>query len=177
MIVLIIILSLLFLILIWLLVIPIQIIVNSDGPFLKVNIVSIGSAGVYLVENIPVLRIDVPFVKKDIPFTSFRGKSKKEKPVKTEKDKPKKSKKKSFSKKRLKWILRLFRIPGSFVLKRANVNIDTGDVITNAYMFPLFGYLDGHRKNWSWSVNYFGEIEIYLILQSSVLRMIYVYLK
>jgi len=124
--------------------------------------------------GIPVLQLRGFFLSKDIPFNRFGAKSKKA--AKTKK-KIKKKEKSSFSRKRVKWLLRLFRIPGSFRVTEINVNIDSGDYIVNAYMYPVFGQLHNLRPGWSWAVNYFGEIKLYLILQSSLIRMIYVYFK
>jgi hypothetical protein len=124
--------------------------------------------------SMPVLKLRGFFLSKEIPFNRFGADSKK---TTRPKKKFKKKKKSSFSRNRKKWLLRLFRIPGSFRLTEINVNIDSGDYIVNAYMYPVFGQLHNLRPGWSWNVNYFGEIKLYLILQSSLIRMIYVYFK
>jgi len=172
--ILIILLAVFFILLAWLLLAPIQIIVDSAGPSLMIRVVSVGSADVYFQDGIPLLRIRGFFLSKDIRFDRFGSSS-----TMTDKDKTKvgKKKRKPFSRKRRKWLIRLFRIPGSFRLIKINVNVDSGDYILNAYLYPVFGQLHNLRPGWSWAVNYFGEIKLYLIIQSSLIRMIYVYFK
>ena len=164
--------SILLLIMIWLLLVPVQLIIDSDVPSIMIRMISVGSAVILLKEHTPVLKLQGFFLTREIPFMKSRGKSE---DIKKERKK-KKQRRFRFTKK-TKWLLRVLRIPRSFRIKRINVNIDTGDYIINAYIFPVFSQLNDHRPGWTCSVNYFGRNQIYLILQTTLIRMLYIIFK
>jgi hypothetical protein len=168
----------------WLLLAPIQIIIKSEEHLLKFSVVSIGYATIVLEDDDFTLSFRIAFFSRRLSLNELwkkrklQGDHKEGDKNEFEEDlKRKKKKTRTISKKKRKWLLRLFRIPKSFKVRELFVNVDTGDYILNAYLFPVFGLLNYYRPEWSCSVNYYGRNQVSLFLQSSLLRMIYVFLK
>lgn len=167
----------------WLLLAPIQLVLKSEEGLLKFSVVSIGYAAIVYTDNEFLLRFRVAFYSRSLSLDEMirkrkeKGDHKEGNEKKWKDDQKKKKKKNPVSKKNRKWLLRLFRIPNSFKVREFFVNVDTGDYILNAYLFPVFGLLNYYRPDWSCSVNYYGRNQVSLIIQTTLIRMIYVYFK
>ncbi|NOX47206.1 MAG: hypothetical protein GXO89_09545 [Chlorobi bacterium] len=94
-----------------------------------------------------------------------------------EKKKGGKKKKKKEKRKRLQRIrtlqnmglfaLRLtWRTARTFKLRKLKLNIDTNNVVANAYLIPIFTILNGNRTQLS--VNYSGQIGVHIVYENSV---------
>jgi len=54
----------------------------------------------------------------------------------------------------------------TFKLRKLEINIDTSNVVTNAYLIPIFTFLNGERTQLS--VNYSGFIGVDIAYENSV---------
>lgn len=68
----------------------------------------------------------------------------------------------------LRTLLRMLR---SFHVQELEVEVDTGDYVRNAYLYPLFYFLSDGRKQWL--VNYKGINRIRMVIQNRPIRMLY----
>ena len=87
---------------------------------------------------------------------------------------PKKKKKmaRKLTRKRIRLVLKIvWQIIKSFKLKQLKLNIDTGDVIRNAYLVPVFAV--AYRENIRLSVNYEEQNEFLLHFENSIGRMLF----
>lgn len=57
-------------------------------------------------------------------------------------------------------------------LKTLYLDIDTEDVISNAYLIPVFAGL--HRNNINLSVNYAGNVEMIINVENNIFRIVVV---
>jgi hypothetical protein len=118
-------------------------------------------------DQIFFLRIRVVFIK--INFYPFKKKEKKAifKRKKSEK-------KRNLPGRKTIWLMtKIFRkIIKSSRLKTLYLNIDTEDVITNAYLIPIFAGL--HRNNINLSVNYAGNVEMIINVENNIFHMLIV---
>lgn len=74
------------------------------------------------------------------------------------------------------WILKkVIKVIKSFKIKELFLNIDTGDVIYNAYLYPLFYFLGGHNR--SLFVNYSGEVQFKVTIQNRLINMLIAFIK
>ena len=65
------------------------------------------------------------------------------------------------------FVLRLtWKTAGTFKLRKLKMNIDTNNVVTNAYLIPIFTYLNGERTQLS--VNYSGFTGVHIAYENSV---------
>ena len=108
---------------------------------------------------------------------SFTGFTVMEKVVDRGKDVEPKSKKKRTSKKgntrrTLRTVLSVLR---SFRVRRWDVDIDTGDFATNAYLFPVVYMLSRWRG--AWRVNYKGDVVIRVAVDNSPFRILRAWLR
>ena len=67
----------------------------------------------------------------------------------------------------LKTVLSLIR---SFRMRRCEINVDTGDFATNAYLYPVTSMLNSWRGRWR--VNFNGDVEVHLLIDNSLWRVI-----
>lgn len=58
----------------------------------------------------------------------------------------------------------------SFKLKKFSLNIDTGNVLTNAYLFPVFAVFGGRK--YQLSVNYASKNEFIIHYQNNLLTIL-----
>ena len=83
--------------------------------------------------------------------------------------KKKKLKKQSKKTKRLLTIKKVFRVLKTFKIKRFFLDIDTGDCIVNAKLYPVFGLLN--YKGGHFNINFNGRNKLVLHIQN---RPIYI---
>ncbi|MBC8489315.1 MAG: hypothetical protein H8D45_25105 [Bacteroidetes bacterium] len=63
----------------------------------------------------------------------------------------------------------------SFKLRRFNLNIDTDDVILNAFLIPVFTFVN--RKNIWLNINYNGELSLILLVENRVINILLVMIR
>ena len=150
---------LLLVLLTYLLFLPIDIVLNSTNRQFFVRLGSLVRAD--LVEDKEYL-MRVDFRTLFMRFRYYPLKRKKSK-KKTEK----KSRKNKFGWSQMKTVLRLVR---SFEVKNFNLDIDTGNCITNAKLYPAFAFLDFWVGNYK--VNFVGRNHLELQLHNRPYRII-----
>ena len=157
----------------WLLFAPIFLYINTDEKKYRA-----GLKGILNLSFIPdkdqifYIRINVAFYT----FNFYPFKKKEKKPKTTSKVKKPKKKKKRTSFRTI-WLIKkiAWKIIKSFRLKKLYLNLDTDDVITNAYLIPVFATL--HRNNINLNVNYSGDFAIIINIQNNIFRMLIVTLQ
>jgi hypothetical protein len=90
-------------------------------------------------------------------------------PLKRKKTVVKKKKIKKYSSKRIEF-KKFIRSLRTFKIKRLFVNIDTGDCISNAKLFPLFTFLN--QTKGSFKVNFEGRNQMVLHMQNRPIHII-----
>jgi hypothetical protein len=147
-------------------------------------------SGLIKVNFIPD-EIEIFFIKVKVPFYHFViypirklineeiEKKEKKKSKKDEESKKKKSLLRRINKKevrRIKLFSKLgWKVFKALRMKKLDVNIDTGDVIYNAWLIPVFVALNGNRSNLR--VNYQGIVSIVLLFEHSVFRILVILIK
>jgi len=160
--------GILLIILSWILFAPIFLYINTDEKkysaglkgFLNFNLIPDE-------EQIFFIRIKIVFYS----FNFFPLRKKEKKPEADSKvKKPKKKKKKTG----LKTILLIKNIVWktfkSFRLKKLYINLDTNDVMANAYLIPVFANL--YRNNINLNVNYSGDFRMVINIENNIFRML-----
>jgi len=165
-----IVIGILLILLCWLLFAPIFLYINTNKKKYMA-----GLPGIFNLSLIPDeeqifhFQIWVVFIK--INFYLF--KQKEEETDAIFKRKKLKKKRKIPGRKTILLIIKIFRkIVKSSRLKTLYLNIDTDDVITNAYLIPIFAGL--HRNNINLSVNYNGNVEIIIRIENNIFHMLVV---
>ena len=93
-----------------------------------------------------------------------------------EKKEQKKEKPKGKKRRGMKMSLRKIRaILRSFRIKQFDLDLDTDNYRLNAYLFPIFFFLNGRRGNWS--VNYNGNVRFKLHVVNRPVRVLYALLR
>ncbi len=148
------------LITVWFLFIPINIYINTESNQFYAELKGLAKASIEPDEHeLFRIRLKVPF--KDFyffPLKALIGPQKKEK----------KNKKRSKSRKKFtpKTILKLIR---SFKIKKCDLDMDTGNCITNAKLYPLFAFLNHHFGGFH--INFEGRNHALLLVRN---RPIYI---
>ena len=139
--------------------------------------------------------VEIFFIKIKIPFYHFNiypirkliveELEKKEKNTEREKEsceEPEKKKRKKIRRinkkevKKLKLFSKLgWKVFKTLRLKKFDVDIDTGDVIHNAWLIPVFVQFNGRNVNFR--VNYQGVVSLVLILENSIFRILVILMK
>ena len=125
---------------------------------------------IFDTDEIIFLNIKVFFIGFD--FHPLQLLTKPKKKIKGEKRKKKKQKRKRLH--RIQslqnmgiFVLRLtWKTAATFKLRKLEMNIDTNNVVTNAYLIPIFTFLNGERTQLS--VNYSGFTGVHVAYENSV---------
>jgi hypothetical protein len=142
-----------------LLIAPMQLVIDSNRNLFGLQWKTIGAAKVFLAKDDIILRTRLFFWQKD--WHPLQWKPAKKKP---KKKKPAKKKKNWLSFRRVKRLLRSFRV------KKLLINIDTDDYVVNSYLYPLFYLLD--RSQESLHINYEGEFDCQLTVENRGYRIL-----
>lgn len=103
-------------------------------------------------------------------------KNKKDGKIKKEKEKKKRKEKiRSLKNESLLALKLTLRVIDTFKLKKIVLDIDTSNVITNAYLIPLFAILN--RNKIRLNVNYSGQIGIIVIYENTLFRILFTAIK
>ncbi len=151
----------LLLMILWLLLAPISVKIDTWQQDYAVRWQGIGGVQVLLIENEVVLLLRVFFWRK--AFYPLRGSKKPSKPPK--KSKPTTQRKGGiFSWKLAKRVLRTFRI------KQFKLELDTDDYVINAFLYPVFYFLDSPKRQLR--VNFEGRTNLLLHIENRLSRII-----
>lgn len=171
--ILLIILAVLLLLALWILVVPVVLYINTERNVYYLKLVSIAKACLIFNENDLYIRIRVFFMSFSINPLKLSKKKKKEKEKEKKKKKPSSKKKigKSFNAGR-KMIAEFFR---SFKIREFYVEIDTGDVIKNAYLYPVSSIIPHDKLEFS--VNNNGTNIARINIQNRLINFLYIFLR
>lgn len=162
------ILTLLLTVVLWLLLAPLIISIDSQQEIIALKWKSIGGINGYIEEEHIILRYNVLFYKKETKINWIRlldnQLSKKDKPKKS------KQKKKNKKKKPIDWRKKISRVLSSFELKKCWINLDTNNYCFNAYLFPIFHIIRG--QNYAMQVNFNGKNEVVLHVKNRLIKLI-----
>ncbi len=151
--VLLIILGCLVVLLAWLVLLPIRLVIHTNSGEYRVEWGRlIGARLIFLTDDVKI-RMHLPFFHKDFyPLHPSPEAKKKEKP--TEKKKKKKKRHSRITKvfPIIKSVLR------SFYVRQFKLELDTDNYLTNAYLYPLFYFLNKNRGEWH--INYSGQFAL-----------------
>jgi hypothetical protein len=151
----------LILLLAYLLFLPLDLVVNTSQNQYYVRAGLIARARFLADENY-LLRIELKTL--GIPYNYYPLRKKKKKVKET---KPKKRQSVKFKRSYIHTGIRLIK---SFELKQLAINLDTGDYVTNAKLYPFFGFLNYVGGNFQ--LNFKGYNYLHLHLQNRPIRII-----
>ncbi len=166
-----IILILLFSFLIWLLLAPIRLNIDSSKNNYLINWGGLGSLTLVPNKENWFLKLKIGFWKKKFFISSLlekMGKSEKKEP---KPEKKKKQKRSNFSSSLKKGR----RVLKSFDVKVCKINFDTDDYYWNALLIPAFQWLNKgsqHRV----AINFMGKNDILLIVENRLIKIFYSFL-
>ena len=149
----------------WLVITPVQLILHSTTHEYKLKWGWLLKAQLILLSDDLLISIGLPFYRKDFyPLHPTPSSKSMQKP---KKDKRKASKKgPRIPLKTIKSILKTFKV------RQFKLELDTDNYLTNAYLYPLFHYLD--RGKGEWHINYNGRFELHLEMDNRPIRILYV---
>ncbi len=151
--------------LIWVLLIPIVINIDSRRGIYELQLKSIGRARVSFKEDQFEIEFKNRLLRRTWKIDPFKPSKKKKK----KKDSPAKKRTKkvySFSKIQHK----AKRIVKSFQLKKLWLNIDTSDYYYNGLLYPIFYFIKG--KNYQMNINFNGDNDLLLVVQNRPIRIL-----
>ncbi len=167
MILLIIILTLL-LFLTWILLAPVAFFVDTDGNKYLVSLPGIFSIAVVPDRELFYLRFRIFFIP--YRYHPFMKRSSKKKPMKEPEEKPVKKKKK----RRFPGGIGMVReLAGAFRIRKLYLNIDTDDVIVNAWLIPALSVINS--GNIRMQVNFDGDTSLLLDLRTRLGSLLWVF--
>jgi len=151
-------------ILVWPLIAPLQLQIDTRVPEIRLRWVTVGKAKLVYEQEKWWLRISVFFFSKEWDLAGLGHKKKK----KVREVRPRETAKK------VKWLRRLINMGRSFRVTRWQVAVDTADDIKNASLYQLnFHPAFRHHLN----VNFFDENYLFLQIRNTPWRMIYALMK
>ena len=164
-----IILILLLVFLIWILVAPVRLNIDSKKNEYLIKWLGLGKLALIPAEEEWFFSLKIGFWKKKILFSSLiQNFTKKEKKKIEPKKKHKKSKKTSL----FSSIKRMRRVLQSFEIKVCKINLDTDDYYWNALLIPAFQVVnrgDQHRI----AINFRSKNDIQLIVENRLIKVLY----
>lgn len=167
----IIIFGILLLILFWLLFSPLYLYISTTESRYEAGLKGVIRINLGLdSDGLPELKVVIFF----IPFRfSFFKSTEKQKTKKKKKEKKKKKKKMGDVNLKTLWLfLKIgWKVYHSFKIKKLTLTIDTGNVIRNAYLIPVFSFYYNNRINLS--VNYHQKNELIFHTESRLFTIIY----
>ncbi len=163
-----IIISILLFALLWLLLAPAFLYISTSESRYEAGLKGVFKVMVKMnAKELPELRGKVFFISFRIPIFKVKAKKIKDKdPVK------RKKKIRKLVRKRMRGVMKvIWRLVRTYRLKQLKLNIDTGDVIRNAFLIPAFSIV--HRERVQLTVNYENKTEFLVHMESTLGRMIY----
>lgn len=166
-----IILVLLFIILIWLLLAPIRLNIDSSQNKYLINWGGLGKLALIPAQEEWFFNLRIGFWRKKFFVSSLVEKWKKKekkKPDLKKKEKKKKSKKTSFSNS----IKKARRVMKSFKVRVCKINLDTDDYYWNALLIPAFQLLNKGKEH-RIAINFKNQNDILLSVENRLIKIIY----
>jgi hypothetical protein len=163
-----IIISILLILLGWVLLAPVYLMISTAEKRYEAGLKGLFRLNLVAVpDGLAEIHIRVFFLKFQYPLFLFKEKKRRKKGD----DQPGKKQEKRFSVTRILFVFRIFRkVFRSFRLKKLYLNIDTGDVIRNARLYPVFA------MNWKQkirlSVNFERQNELVFHIENSVISIL-----
>lgn len=147
----------------WILLAPLFVFISTSESRYEAGLRGILTASLkFNGVDIPEVNIKVFFIKFNIPIFKPRDKKEEEKSKKRVK-----KKKKKLSGKKIHFFIKLgWKILKSFKIKQLKLNIDTGDVINNAYLVPVFSMV--YKERIKLSINYKNQNELILHFENNI---------
>jgi hypothetical protein len=147
----------------WLLLAPLYVYISTSEARYEAGMKGVVKASVSSDERgIPEISVRLLFFRFRIPVFTF-----KEKKIRAESKKKRRKKLRKLAWKRIRLFAKIgWRIFRSFKLRQLKLNIDTGDVIRNAYLIPVFAM--GHRDRIRLSINYEEKNEFILHFENNL---------
>ena len=123
-------------------------------------------------EQSPLVKIKVPFYVFELdPLKAGRKKGRKSEVNK------KAATTKAVRKRRPKRILsKMTTMIKSFKVREFKLDLDTNDVVRNAYWFPVFFHLNRQTQG-QWLINYEGRNGLVLHIENQLIRMLWAFIK
>lgn len=142
---------------------PLRLTIDTKQSLYKIEWQYIFSATLTEKDNQFGVFVRAPFFGKFIPIESlFKA---------MENTQPKRVNTKTISSISMRRMWSIFKkFPFSFDVKKCQVNWDTDDYITNAYLYPLTPFLQGNGK--SFCINFEGKRDIELIVENRMGRIL-----
>ncbi len=149
---------------------PLQLEINSLGKYCQINWGKLVKAKLLFLTDDILLQLQLTFYKKELyPLKYlFQKKEQKEEP----KPKAKKQKKPTDFQRNFRFAKKILR---SFKVRKCRLNFDTDDYILNAYLYPIFYFLN--KGNRQFSINYEGNFDCHLLVENRGIWVIYSLLK
>lgn len=164
--------SVLFAIVAWLLIAPFQLQIDSRRNHYRLHWKSIGYGQLLIQPSALAVRLKIFFWQKDWPlFPPARGKPKLA-PKANEPQKTDEPKKDTTTRPSLFKLMALLR---TFQLKKFRLHVDTDDYILNSYLYPVFYFLNG--KNRELRINYQGDLLLQMVVENRLYRLLVAYLR
>ncbi|MFT5167004.1 MAG: hypothetical protein ACI8P3_002241 [Saprospiraceae bacterium] len=151
--------------LLWFLVAPLVITIDSIQQRYELRWKSIGFVRIILVKEPILLKFRIFFFHKTINVDPFKISKAKRKIIKKVEKKKKKAVDWTKMQRKAKRVFKSFR------LEKLWLNMDTDSYYYNAFLFPLFYFIKG--RNYHLRINYQGKNELCLILKNRPIRMLY----
>jgi len=159
-----IILIFLFLLVGWLLLAPVQLQIDTRIPEVYFRWITVGRAKLTYEQDKWWLRISVFVFSKEWDVANFTHQRKK----RATKARPKRKKEKAG------WLTRVLNVVKSFRITRWQISIDSGDGMTNAWMYPMNFYpAFRHHLN----VNFSDQNYLFLEIRNAPWKIIYALMK
>ena len=153
-------LSLLILVVIYLLLVPIILFINTQTNEYYIQLRGLAKASIQ-TDKKEILKVKIKVLFMNYNFY----------PLKRKKTSTKSKKIKKYNNGRKKFEFRKYlRMLRTFKIKRLFINIDTGDCISNAKLFPLFTFLNQTKGNFK--VNFEGRNQMVLHMQNRPINII-----
>lgn len=149
---------------------PLELEINTLKQVFEIRAGKIFKAGITAGETTIGVYLQFPGWRKYfslLPPGTGRKKTKKRKPAVTGKRRPKRIK--NMPRKMLA-VLKTFKV------KQLELNIDTGDYVTNAYLYPVF-YMIKLKTRRNTAINFNGENYLVLHMQNNLWRMGWAFLR
>jgi hypothetical protein len=151
--------------LVWMIFVPVQLYIDTDSNVYQVRQVGTFSGSAYYQNG---FRFRVCVLGIEINTSPKEG-------VQEMKAKPKASKKTSIEKPTEAWLSLLRGIFRSVSIKKLVVDLDTGDVVLNAKLVPLF--MLARYKGIHASTNFMGRVYAHIEVNAYINKMLWAYFK
>jgi len=153
----------------WILIAPLYIYINTNESKFEAGLKTIFRINIEAdEEEILVFQIKILNFTKKIPVLNLLTETEKSPKKNRKKEKKKKMRRRRIiSFRKIKLALRIIRkFIFSFKLRQLKINIDTGDVIQNAYLVPVFSM--NYKNNIQLSINYDDQNEFIFLLENRI---------